>query len=90
MTIQRGNIILFKQPRTWHDKLVCHVTHGPYYHCGVALNAGFLIEATGRGIVVSATPINPKVYDLIHMSEYESEAQIEYALLWWRGNWLLI
>lgn len=82
MTIQRGDIILFKSPRTWHDKLICRVTHGPYYHVAVALNAGFLIEAIGKGIAVSATPINPKVFDVIDMTEYESDRAIELALAW--------
>lgn len=82
MTIGRGDIILFKQPVTWQDKLICRVTHGPYYHVAIALDSTHIIEALGSGIRVDAAPINDATFDTIDMTQYESVLLTETALIW--------
>ncbi len=82
MSIERGDIILFKQPHAWYEKLICAATHGPYYHCAIALDSTSIIEALGSGIVMSRSPINPATFDLIDMSQYEDEANIDRGLEW--------
>lgn len=82
MTIARGDILLFKQPQRWQDRLICKATHGPYFHVAIAINDGYLIEATGRGIVVSPTPLDSTRYDTISMLHYEGDRPIDLALAW--------
>ena len=88
MTIARGDIILFKSPQRWQDKVICYVTHGPYFHVAIALDATHGIAATGAGIVVSLfplvsmTPLVSNTFDTIDMTAYEGNIQIESALSW--------
>lgn len=82
MTIGRGDIILFKSPQSWTDKLICYATHGPYFHVGIALDSTHMIEATGHGIRVNPCPININTFDTIDMTAYEGNIQIESALSW--------
>ena len=76
MTIARGDIILFKSPQRWQDRLICRVTGGPYYHVAIALDATHIIEALGSGITMSLAPINPETFDLIELKQH---ATTEYT-----------
>ena len=83
--LKPGEIVLFKQPHAWYEKLICYATHGPYFHCAIALDANHIIEATGNGIQVDVAPCEEDhaiTYDTIDMSQYETEEHIESALSW--------
>ena len=30
--LKPGEIVLFKSPHAWYEKLICYATHGPYFH----------------------------------------------------------
>ena len=96
--LKSGEIVLFKQPHAWYERLICYATHGPYFHVAIALDSNHIIEATGKGIQVDVAPNeadNAITYDTIDIVEYvrtaysayhglpdEIEQNIEGALDW--------
>lgn len=82
MSIQRGNVLLFKSPSTWYEKLICWATRGPYFHAAIALDESRIIEATARGIQIDRAPINPNTFTAIDITPYTTQSKIDEALVW--------
>jgi hypothetical protein len=79
LSIQRGNIVLFKNPIAWYEHLICATTGGPYFHVAIATDATHIIAATGHGILISLAPINPNTYDAIAI---DPPADCDRGLVW--------
>ena len=79
--LKPGEIILFKQPHAWYERLICYATHGPYFHVAIALDNNHIIEATSKGIQVNVAPReqdNAITYDTIDIVAYVRTAYSAY------------
>lgn len=89
MNIQKGDILLYKNPKTFFEHAIIFgedlhdgIHTSQYYHVAIAISPTEKVEANGRDVAVSEILLDPREFDVFRLplSQGSIDASVSYIL----------